>query len=837
MLESLETNISLYRGLQNPEQYIANISSLIDVYPNITGDVFNRIINIVDTFAQKMKFNGTNATFINSSLALAVKGVNGSDFGDTSFTVFNASSLQVDGGPTAGLTPQGSISLPASLLKNLTDEQKKLVERVIFFFYQNSTHFQGSVQSDSSLISGILGCSVFNTSISNLSESVVITLQNSASLQDNYTCAFWDSDSKNWNTSGCSTNSTSQNETVCTCNHLTIFALLRNIKLSTDLSQYTTQNLLSQTSNLIDLYNVKLSELENLLSGPNINLTLGTTVINTVSNLLDASPEILASSSNRIIRLVDAVGLKLVLEGQNETIRSTSVALAVKRLDMVPFTQTTFSITDSNLQIDGPQLLSPQGSILLPASLTQNLTAQQQQMASRVQFSFYQKSTLFQDKSLNPNRSMLISEVLSASVANLSISHLTDNIIITLRNINSYMSNTQNNTLSCVFWDFDLNGGSGGWSSEGCSVLNSTDKETVCSCNHLTGFGVLMSISDVSDSLQNTVLTFISYIGCSLSVCSLCITLITYLGFEKLRKDIPSKILIHLCLALLMLNLVFLLDSWLSLYTNAVGLCISTAFFLHYFLLASLTWMALQAVYMYLTIVKVFNSYFHNFMIKIGIVGWGIPLVVVIIVLSINETNYTRIGNTSQNYFCWMEKSVTFYVTTMAYLCVVFLLTFGMFVVVMVLISRIKRRSPHDALNRARLHKLCSVISLAVLLGLTWGFAFFTWEPINLTFIYLFTICNSLHGFLFFVFHCAAKHNVRRQWRVFLFSGKFRKFSERTQAVFSRVTISIAASLAQMSYSFSKNITVNKHPEKTLNKDSSLNVGNSDEHHGEPSRL
>lgn len=93
--------------------------------------------------------------------------------------------------------------------------------------------------------------------------------------------------------------------------------------------------------------------------------------------------------------------------------------------------------------------------------------------------------------------------------------------------------------------------------------------------------------------------------------------------YSKLRKDIPSKILIQLCLALLLLNLVFLLDGWLALYPDAVGLCISTAFFLHYFLLASFTWMALEAFHMYLALVKVFNTYITRFMVKIGFAGWG----------------------------------------------------------------------------------------------------------------------------------------------------------------------------------------------------------------------
>lgn len=47
---------------------------------------------------------------------------------------------------------------------------------------------------------------------------------------------------------------------------------------------------------------------------------------------------------------------------------------------------------DSELQVRS----SPLGSVILPSSLTQNLTAEQQQLISRVQFNFFQKTTFFQ---------------------------------------------------------------------------------------------------------------------------------------------------------------------------------------------------------------------------------------------------------------------------------------------------------------------------------------------------------------------------------------------------------------------------------------------------------
>lgn len=528
-----------------------------------------------------------------------------------------------------------------------------------------------------------------------------------------------------------------------------------------------------------------LSLLESLLSGPNVSLAVANTSVNIVNNLLDVPVDVITPFSKRVIGIVDTVGLKLVVSGTSQSILSQSLALAVKKVDGANFQETTFSLLDSsNLQIRmNPGLETKDivfrvgsttlGSVTLPASLTQNLTIDQQQLASRVQFNFFQKSTFFQDKSLGER--ILNSGILGSSVANLSISGLQKDVLITLRNIKPIPTNYK---ASCVFWDF--NGSSGGWNSSGCRVLNSSDEETQCACNHLTSFGILLDISKNTIPQEHLlILTYITYIGCGISAILLSITLLTYLAFGKLRKDTPSKILIQLCLALLLLNLVFLLDGWLALYPDAVGLCISTAFFLHYFLLASFTWMALEAVHMYLALVKVFNTYISRFMVKIGFAGWGIPLIVVIIVIAINKDNYGLVkygkyadGTTDD--FCWIKNDIAFYVAVVAYFCVVFLLNFTMFIVVMIQLCRIKKQNPHNVQNRSGWQEVRSVAGLTVLLGLTWGFAFFAWGAVNLAFMYLFAIFNTLQGLFIFIFHCAMKENVRRQWRTYLCCGRLR---------------------------------------------------------------
>lgn len=78
----------------------------------------------------------------------------------------------------------------------------------------------------------------------------------------------------------------------------------------------------------------------------------------------------------------------------------------------------------------------------------------------------------------------------------------------------------------------------------------------------------------------------------------------------------------NLSTALLFLNLIFLLDGWIASF-DIDGLCIAVAALLHFFLLATFTWMGLEAVHMYIALVKVFNTYIRRYILKFCIIGWG----------------------------------------------------------------------------------------------------------------------------------------------------------------------------------------------------------------------
>ncbi|XP_031718799.1 adhesion G-protein coupled receptor G2-like [Anarrhichthys ocellatus] len=227
------------------------------------------------------------------------------------------------------------------------------------------------------------------------------------------------------------------------------------------------------------------------------------------------------------------------------------------------------------------------------------------------------------------------------------------------------------------------------------------------------------------------------------------------------------------------LSIFFLLDSWLSSFSN-YSLCIATAATLHYFLLASFTWMGLEAVHMYFALVKVFNIYVPSYILKFCAVGWGIPLVIVSLVLAIDKDAYgsavpeeSAVMLQSTDQFCWLQIDVFFYVTVVAFVLLIVLCNTFVFIVVLIQIRQMSSNK-HSTNSRISLHDLRAVASLTVLLGLTWSMGFFSFGPGKVVLMYLFTIFNTLQGFFVFFFHCLMKENVRKQWRMHLCCGRFR---------------------------------------------------------------
>ncbi|KAL7863234.1 hypothetical protein SRHO_G00122180 [Serrasalmus rhombeus] len=489
------------------------------------------------------------------------------------------------------------------------------------------------------------------------------------------------------------------------------------------------ENLLRNESDLsLSQLNTVLKKLSEVTEVGIMTSQLADSIISVVSNVLD-STSFLAQATNKILSITERVGNRIDFSGFCHNTTVPSLALQLVNVETEEFQGLTFGV--SSFQTG----LSPE----------------------------------------DPSSSLALnSYVLSASVTNATVNDLKDPVIVTLLHL---QPKEDYSTVQCVYWDLEKNNGEGGWDDNGCQVKHTNFTHTSCICFHLTHFGVLLDVSKMPiNPKDDMILTIITYLGCGISSVFLGITLLTYIAFGKLRGDYPSKILMNLSGALLGLNMCFLLNSWLAEFNND-GLCIAVAAILHYFLLASFTWMGLEAINMYLAFVKVFNVYVPSYILKFCLLGWGLPLMIVSIVLAADKDCYGSAASVmpvnSTSPFCWVQNDTAFFVTVVAFVVLILLSNICVFGLVLAQIRGL-RLSKAAGMNRGMLHDLRVVASLTFLLGLTWILAFFAWGPAQVPLLYLFSALNSLQGFFIFLFHCLMKDNVRKQWRIHLCCGKFK---------------------------------------------------------------
>lgn len=89
---------------------------------------------------------------------------------------------------------------------------------------------------------------------------------------------------------------------------------------------------------------------------------------------------------------------------------------------------------------------------------------------------------------------------------------------------------------------------------------------------------------------------------------------------RKIRSKVPQKINIHLFFALLGLYSFFLIG--VNRTDLGIG-CVIFGVLIHFFCLASLAWMSVEATNMYLMFVKVFNAEVSQLLWKASAFAWG----------------------------------------------------------------------------------------------------------------------------------------------------------------------------------------------------------------------
>uniref|UniRef100_A0AAQ5YGU7 Cadherin EGF LAG seven-pass G-type receptor 1a n=1 Tax=Amphiprion ocellaris TaxID=80972 RepID=A0AAQ5YGU7_AMPOC len=195
----------------------------------------------------------------------------------------------------------------------------------------------------------------------------------------------------------------------------------------------------------------------------------------------------------------------------------------------------------------------------------------------------------------------------------------------------------------CVFWDHSITvGGTGGWSSKGCEVLNRNNSHISCQCNHMTSFAVLMDIS--KREVLTKSLPIVTYTTVSVSLFLLLLTFILLCLVRRLRSNLH---VIHrnLVAALFFSMLIFLLG---INQTDNVFVCTVIAILLHYFYMCTFAWMFVEGLHIYRMLTELRNIN-HGHMRFYYAMGWGIPAIITGLAVGLDPQGY---GNPD---FCWLS--------------------------------------------------------------------------------------------------------------------------------------------------------------------------------------
>ncbi|KAK7090523.1 hypothetical protein V1264_010307 [Littorina saxatilis] len=300
----------------------------------------------------------------------------------------------------------------------------------------------------------------------------------------------------------------------------------------------------------------------------------------------------------------------------------------------------------------------------------------------------------------------------------------------------------------CVHWKFH----SGAWSEDGCWLLEHNLTHTTCTCNHLSTFAVLVTFTKPAQiSAENERGMFVlTAIGCSLSIAGLTFTLLTYIYLRILHRE---RILIHASLALSLLLAQVLFISSDHARDNEVA-CKIVAALLHFLFMAAFSWMLVEGMALYRTCTRGL-LYSSDMRLKYSIIGWGLPLIVVVISLGVEFPNY---GRGLQN-SCWLSVNKGLIWAFLAPMLVIVSLNVLILCLVIRVFLTLRANSQKTETARARAG-LRAMLMLLPLLGTTWLLSLLV--PLSSVFGYLFIVCNSLQGLMIFVLHCLSNEEVRR---------------------------------------------------------------------------
>ncbi|XP_061602945.1 adhesion G protein-coupled receptor F4 [Cololabis saira] len=321
----------------------------------------------------------------------------------------------------------------------------------------------------------------------------------------------------------------------------------------------------------------------------------------------------------------------------------------------------------------------------------------------------------------------------------------------------------------CVFWDTTLED----WSDTGCTLNTTKNNQTICECNHLTSFSILMSKGEISDKASSKILDIITNVGLAVSItCLLIFLIIESLVWSAVIKTNLSHFrhtavvniavfrLLADCSFLASTNPKILPDSW----------CLVLTVSKHVFYLAMFTWMLCLSVLLVHQLIFVFSPLRKRvFMFLSSILGYVLPILLV-------GASYVYYKYTQKDYYnrntCWLVYESLLVGSIHAFILPVGTIILANLFSMVVVIFTLMKTSVPDSSKTDEKEMAKSILKVVVFLtpvfGVTWAIGFFLQildEDNKMYYfaLYSFTILNSLQGLFILLTGCIAEQKVREE--------------------------------------------------------------------------
>ncbi|XP_031219987.1 adhesion G-protein coupled receptor G7 isoform X2 [Mastomys coucha] len=551
--------------------------------------------------------------------------------------------------------------------------------------------------------------------------------------------------------------------------------------LTTDANKLTAENITSATAVVGQIFNATKEA----------DSKAKKIAITTVSQILDASEAVFQKAAemdksttfNILIKNMENYSFSL----GDEKVVEPNIAIQSVTRDNEKGSSVLFSVQkgSSNSLASGETLINKSADGLNPDGQTelQILLNTGENYKNPCGFVVYQNHKLFQSKTFTAT-SNFSQKIISGKVKG-SEEGKNDVSVQMVFNPTYDKREFQLHSYACVYWNFSIKD----WDTFGCQKTMNTTGFLGCQCNHTTNFAVLMSFK--KDYKYPESLDILSNIGCALSIAGLALTILFQILTRKIRKTSVTWVLVSLCTSMLIFNLLFVFgieNSNKNLKTSDRNMdtnpgnnkiperdtietpnpsCTAIAALLHYFLLVTFTWNGLSATQLYLLLIRTMKPLPRHFIVIISLVGWGVPAIVVSITIGVI---YALSGNKSyweldyrQEEICWLAipKNNDFARSPLLWsfimpVTIILITNIAIFVTITVKVLWKNNQNLTSTKKVSSLKKVFSTLSIAVVFGITWIFAYamlINNDDIRIVFSYIFCLFNTTQGLQIFILY------------------------------------------------------------------------------------